>query len=266
MLTFNRIVKKLLKQSWKVLMKTDIFELIDPEKKDKYKSFIDKIIYRLKIEWVIISLKAWIYIIPSEDDLKLNKIDLIDKYYFKLLKKYIIYYVWNNYYISWKKSLEIWLKNFEVPENIYIVNRNINKKIKFWWYEIIFKTISWNINYKKTNIFSRLSEYSVNKNIEWLDFKISNLELALVESAIINNSEDWVSLDILNKSIKKYSKVFNKTIFYEIWKLKFIMSFNRLKEISKHIDKDLSLIFLDIIKKNWWLFIGEWLRNIWKTI
>jgi hypothetical protein len=39
------------------------------------------------------------------------------------------------------------------------------------------------------------------------------------------------------------------------------MSFNRLKEISKPIDKELSQLCLKIIKKNWWLFIGEWLRG-----
>jgi hypothetical protein len=39
------------------------------------------------------------------------------------------------------------------------------------------------------------------------------------------------------------------------------MSFNRLKELSKGIDEQLYMIFLDIIKKNWGLFIGEGLRG-----
>jgi hypothetical protein len=38
------------------------------------------------------------------------------------------------------------------------------------------------------------------------------------------------------------------------------MGFNRLKEISKTIDDQLYMIFLDVIKKNWGLFIWEWLR------
>jgi hypothetical protein len=40
------------------------------------------------------------------------------------------------------------------------------------------------------------------------------------------------------------------------------MAFNRLKELSKPIDNNLYLIFLDIIKKNGGLFIGEGLRKI----
>jgi hypothetical protein len=42
----------------------------------------------------------------------------------------------------------------------------------------------------------------------------------------------------------------DKDIFYKIGKYKFIMSFNRLKEIAKPIDRELYEVFLDIIKKN----------------
>jgi hypothetical protein len=39
------------------------------------------------------------------------------------------------------------------------------------------------------------------------------------------------------------------------------MSFNRLKELSRWIDEQLYMIFLDVIKRNWGLFIGEGLRG-----
>ena len=141
MLNFNKIVKILFKKSWNIVFKEDIFEIIDPEKKDKYKSKVDKTIYSLKAEWFILPIKSGVYIIPDEEDRKLNKVDLIDKYYLKLLKKYITYFVWSDYYISSKKALEIHLKNYSIPEKIYIVNRNLNKKIIVWNYEIIFKTV-----------------------------------------------------------------------------------------------------------------------------
>jgi hypothetical protein len=38
---------------------------------------------------VIIALKNGVYIIPDSEDASLNSVDLIDKYYLKLLKKYI---------------------------------------------------------------------------------------------------------------------------------------------------------------------------------
>lgn len=252
----------MLKKWWKVLFKEDIFEIIDPEKKFKYQNKVDKIIYRLKAESIIINLKAWVYIVPDLDDKNMNKVDLIDKYYLRLLKKYITFYVWSSYYISWNKALEIHNKDFSVSEKIFIINRSLNKKIKFMNYEIIFKTISSKKDNKKINLYSKFSRFIVKKNIDNIDIKISCLELSLVESALISDSNNPFDIALINKTIKKYKKVFDKNIFYSIWNYKYIMSFNRLKELSKNIDEDLYNVFLDIIKKNWWLFIGEWLRWI----
>ncbi len=261
MLDFNKIVQRLWTKWWKVIFKDDIFEMIDPEKKSIYIGKLNKHIYKLKSLWVIINLKSGVYIIPDEDDKKLNNIDLIDKYYLKLLKKYITFHVGASYYISGRKSLEFHMKNLEIPEKIFIVNRSLNKKIKIWNQEIIFKTISWNDNnWKKINLFSRFQNFTITKEINNLEFKLSILELSLVESALVNDLDLWIPIELLSKAIKKYSKVMNKDIFYEIGKYKFIMSFNRLKEIARPIDKDLYKLFLDIIKKNGCLFIGEWLR------
>ena len=112
MITFEKIVKKLLNKSWNVVLKSDIFDIIDPEHKKQNQSKLDKTIYNLKIKKIIVSIKSWVYVIPSEEDKNLNKIDLIEKYYLKLLKKYITSLCWTNYYISWNKALEIWDKNF----------------------------------------------------------------------------------------------------------------------------------------------------------
>ncbi len=261
-MNFDKIVNKMLKKWWKVLFKEDIFDIIDPEKKIKYQSKVDKIIYRLKALWIIINLKAWVYIVPDIDDKNINKVDLIDKYYLKLLKKYITFYVWSSYYISWNKSLEIHNKNFSVANKIFIINRDLNKKLKFLNYEIIFKTISCKKNNKTINLYSKFSKFVDKKTIYSIDFKVSCLELSLVESAIICDSDNPFNISLITNTIKKYNKVFDKDVFYFIWNYKYIMAFNRLKELSKNVDKDLYNIFLDIIKKNWWLFIWEGLRWI----
>jgi hypothetical protein len=70
-----------------------------------------------------------------------------------------------------------------------------------------------------------------------------------------------LDIQLLKKVLKKYAWDFNNSVFYEIAKYKYIMSFNRLKELSKWVDEQLYMIFLDIIKLNWGLFIGEWLRG-----
>lgn len=262
MISFDKIVNKMLKKWWKIFLNEDIFEILDPEKKPEYKTKLNKIIYRLKSENIIISIRNWVYLVPEKWDEKLKEIDLIEKYYFKLVKKYITLTAWSDYYISGKKSLEFHMRNYEIPEKIFVVTRNINKKIFIWNYQIIFKTISWNDKNKKINLFSRLKKMTTSLEIEWTNFKVSNLELALVENAIVNDTFEWIDLNLINKVIKKYSKYFEVENFYYVWELKFIMAFNRLKEISKNIDNKLYLVFLDIIKKNWGLFIGEGLRKI----
>ena len=65
----------------------------------------------------------------------------------------------------------------------------------------------------------------------------------------------------MTKILKKYKNSFNSEIFYKIWENKYIMSFNRLKELSKKVDEWLYMIFLDIVKINWGLFIWEGLRG-----
>jgi hypothetical protein len=78
----------------------------------------------------------------------------------------------------------------------------------------------------------------------------------------VSDSEQWIDISLLIKSIKKYGSVLNYDVFYEVGKYKYNMSFNRLKEISKTIDRELYKVFLDVIKKNGWCFVWEGLRGI----
>lgn len=262
MIDFNKIVNKLSKKWWKIIFKEDIFEIIDPEKKDEKSNYLDKTIYKLKAWNYIVSLKAWVYIIPDEEDTKLNEIDLLEKYYLKLLKKYITHFVWADYFISGNKALQLHLKDYSVPRKVHIINRSMDKKVKVWDYEIVFKTVYMTEKWKKINLYSRFSKYVDIKPIEDIDFKVASLELALLQSALVTDNEEGIDTTLLSKTIKKYSKYLKKDTFEELAKYKFVMSFNRLKEISRTIDKDLYDIFLDIIKRNGGLFIGEWLRKI----
>lgn len=262
MISFNKIVNKLCKKCGNIVFLTDIFEIIDPEQKAWNRTKLNKIVYRLKNEWYIIPLKNGVYIIPDAQDQQLNIIDLIDKYYLRLLKKYITKEVGSQYFISGKKALEIHMRDYSLPEKIYICNRTLNKKIKIWSYEIIFKTISWKEEQKKINLYSRFSQYHKLINIEWIDFKIAWLEHALLEWALIWESYNGVDVSLVQKCMKKFSRVFDEDIFREIGRYKYILAFNRLKELSKNTHMSRYYVFLDIIKRNGNLFIGEGVRAI----
>ena len=256
MISFNKIVNKLCKRCWNIVFLTDIFEIIDPEYKDKNRTTLNNTIYRLKSEWVIIALKNWVYIVPDSEDKTLNSVDLLDKYYLQLLKKYIKAEVGSHYYISGKKSLEFHMRDYAIGEKIFIINRNLNKKIKVWAYKIIFKTISGNEHGKKINLYAHLSHYTKEILIDTIAFKVSVLELALLEASLIWESYWGVEISLITKALKKYSSILNPDIFKDIAKYKYIMSFNRLKELSKSSLPDLYKLFLDIIKTNGNLFIG----------
>lgn len=255
MLNFHKLVNKLLKKSWKILFRNDIFEIIDPDFQEKNITKLNKIIYRLKWEGVIKVIRNGVYVVPNEEDKFLNEVDILDKYYFKLAKKYITENVWASYFIAWKKSLEFYLKDYSLPEKLLVINRSLNKKIKVWDYEIIFKTIKWNVKGKSSNIYNRLSNFVITEQYDDISFKIANLELSLLESAIISNWE-WIDISLVNKALKKYKKVIKFDTILELWNLRYISSINRLKDLSKGIDKVLFDEFKCVIKKTWGQFIS----------
>jgi hypothetical protein len=259
---FNKIVNKLWRKWWKIISREDIFEYIDPELKSENMGAVNKIVYRLKASGVIISLKAGLYVIPKKEDMALHEVDLLEKYYTPLLKKIITSQVGSHYYISWEKSLQVHMRNFSIPEKIFIVNRSVNKKIVLWEKEIIFKTLSGNDQGKKINLYSRFSRFVETKDFDGIALKFSSLELALFESALVSDSQQGCDVGLLVQAIKKYKQVLDVSVFEEIGKYKYIMACNRLKEISKPLDIRLYECFLRIIKQNGGCFVGEGMRGI----
>ena len=114
---------------------------------------------------------------------------------------------------------------------------------------------------KKSSVFSKFRDFTEIKEIEWIKFRVSNLELSLVEACLLSDINENLNIKLITKILKKYKNSFNSEIFYKIWENKYIMSFNRLKELSKKVDEWLYMIFLDIVKINWGLFIWEGLRG-----
>lgn len=263
MITFNKIVKKLWNKWWKVLFKWDIYDMIDPERKPEYKTQLDKLVYLLRAWGYIIPLKAWVYIVPSQEDRDLNEIDLLEKYFLQLLKKYIREHVGSSYYISGKKALLFHMKDFSIPPRISIVNDVVQKKILVWPYEIHFKVPSGkNSTQKKQKLYPILKKYVVKKDIFWVELKMANIELALIESALVSENSEGIDVQLLTRCIKKYADILDYRVFDEVWVWKYNMAFNRLKELSKSLAPELYETCLWVIKKNGWCFAWEGLRNL----
>ena len=262
MITFNNLVKKLWNKWWNILFKSDIYDILDPEKKAEYQNKLNKIIYRLKSEWHIISLKSWVYVVPHWEDVSLNSVDLLEKYFYKLVKKYIVSEVWSEYYIGWNKALWFHMKDYSLPESLSIINSKIQKKIKIWNFTLHYKMLHGRKNWKKVKLLPQFYPYIEEKEIFEIKFKIASLELSLIESCIIHDICDGLDTSLITKAIKKYAWVLEYSTLENIWTLKYNMAFNRLKELSRHTSPDLYTLCLKVIKQNGWCFVWEWLRNI----
>lgn len=255
MISFDKIVKKLYKNEWKIFDIYDIWKIIDPDFSPDDKKNINKIykiIYLLKSNWVIFPIKNSLFFINSPLSKKIDEQEIIDNNYWKILKK-IISQNTPFYFIGWDKSLEIITKDYSLPEEITIYTKELDKKIKISSnHTVIFKTIKSGKKTDNKNIFNKLAHYSQNVVIDEINLKTANKELALLESLTIKKI-DWINEYLVNKFIKKYGKSLDFSIIWDLVEYKYITSINRLRKIAQEwwMD-DIYENSLKVIKNNWW--------------
>lgn len=245
---FNIIVKKILKLKGKILdsvkLKKIIQDIMDGNYSDK-KAY--KIIYYLKQRWYIVSLKKDIFFVKEQNQqIDLNY--LIDKFYRTILYEHCKEYLWKDRYIGWIKALEFNMSNYSIPEEIDIINtEKQSKEVVLASKYINFKTYS----IKKGNLFKEYKKMTQKIKIGKNSFLISNIELAILESLYNPNaiSENYVK-ELIKKILRKHKKTLKYEIFEKIIKSwKHHSSINRLYNLSKIIDPEISTSLLQIVKK-----------------
>lgn len=255
MIDFDKIVNKLSKKEWQILTIFEIWSIFDPDFRrwsTKNINSIYKIIYRLKAINVIIPIKNSLYFISNWK--KIKDIEIIDIYYWKILKKIIGDIVWSEYFIWNIKALELLLSDYGVSPRIIIYNKEIDKIITLSKnHKIIFKKlISWKKS-ENANIFTKLKKYTKTININKINLRISDEELSILDSLLIRDNKNKIDSYLINKFLNKYAKFLSREKLWELVKLKYITSINRLKDISdQNNHKSLYIHCLDIIKTQWW--------------
>ena len=251
----NNFVKKLLKNKHKILdieklkkMYQDI-DIQDYSDKKLYKQ-----IYYAKNKWVLISLKKNLfYVKSSQEDEDID--DIINKFYWKLLKKYIKEQYWNNYFIWGIKSLEVLNNNFFILDKISIINPYKRadevllkgKKISNSIYKI-----KWYDNLKSFKIFKKQTEkIYVDSQI----FFVANYELALLESLYsISLEDEKYVIELLKKNIRKNYKKINLEVFeYFLKYWKYGSSIKKIYEIALWIRPDFATKIKNILKRWYWM-------------
>lgn len=245
---FNIVVKRLLKYKNKLIWIDKIKEIIKNILDTDYsesKSY--KLIYHLKNKGYILTLKKSIFLVKSPEK-KYDENQLLDMFYRSIVKKHCKDFVLWKRYIWWIKALELNLTNFDISEEILIVNETkqstetvmFDKQILFKTYEV-----------DKKSLFSFFNKFTkkiyIGKNV----FPIANIELAILESlynpSIINK---WYIDELVKKIIRKNKKHLNTQIREDILKKnKHHSSINRLYKLALSIDPTISDKLKNIIKK-----------------
>ena len=206
-----------------------------------------KIIHQLKNRWYLVNLKKSIFLVKDPDK-EYSEDQLLESFYREILKKHCKDFTEWKRYIWWLKALELNLTNYDIPEEILVVNekKQSNETIIFSK-QIILKTYE---SDKKNlfNIFNRFTKkIYIWKNV----FPIANIELAMLESlyntSIINKG--YVE-EIIKKILRKQKKSINFEVFEQVLRNnKHHSSINRLYKLSLWIDPEISEKLKNLIKK-----------------
>ncbi|HPK27749.1 MAG TPA: hypothetical protein PKX34_00905 [Candidatus Absconditabacterales bacterium] len=206
-----------------------------------------KMIYHLKNKGHLLNLKKGIFLVKNPEK-EYQEQQLLEMFYRCIVKKHCKGFANNKRYIGGIKALELNMTNFDVPEELLIINDNkqaletimFEKQISFKTYESNGKSL-FNFFKKHTkNVY-------IGKNV----FSIANIELAILESlynpSIVNKG---YTEELIKKVIRKNKKTLALNVFEEILKKnKHHSSINRLYKLSLSIEPEFSENLKNIIKK-----------------
>lgn len=247
---FNNLVKKVSKYRWTLISTDRIKKIMQNILGDEYwEKKIYKMIYFLKNRkwWYLISLKKDIFYVKEPQD-SITEEEIIEKHYWTVLKKHCKEYLNNSRYIWWIKALQLNMMDYSIPDEIDIINPlKQSKEVVLSKKYIKYKKYS----SKNISIFNKLKKFTDKVNIWKNSFYISKIELAMLESLY---NPDIVSERYIQEVIKKLLRRNKKQLDYDtIMKIirlgKHHTSINRLYNLAKAIDPEISSKLWDIIKK-----------------
>lgn len=247
-------VKSLLKKKDKILdveQLKKLYKQVDPEWFTDSKFY--KQVYYVKNKWVLISLKKDLFYVKSSQK-EITFDEIVEKYYRKILKNYLQEKFWNNYFISWVKSLEIWNNNFEIPDKLPIINPYKRSE------DVLFKdknilnirySIKWENFEKSFKIYKKQTEKTY---IDWNMFILANYELSLLDALYsLSSEQEKYVVELLKKNIRKnYKKICVENFEYFLKLGKYWSSVKKIYEITLWIRPDFAEQIKQILKKRYY--------------
>lgn len=251
MIDFNKIVNKLWKLKGTFIDIDDIADIVDPDfqKKELSKRTPTyKILYRLKGNNIIVPIKQWLYYVPDNIDTNIDGV--IEDNYWKIVKKILSRETGWEYFLSGNKALEILMKDYGTPKKLLISWKDATKNLQIS--ETYFLSIRPITSGKKTlgkNLYTSLKKYTNIIEVEWEKFRIACPELALLDALLLRDMENGIDQYLVEKFLKRSSKIFRREVLGKLVSLKYITAINRLRSITKDM-KNIPIyeMCIDIIK------------------
>lgn len=241
----NKVIETLTKRKNKLLYINDLKEILALELANDYsdKKWY-KIIYHLKNKGYLVSLKKDIFFITTPGQL-VKESEIVEQYYRSILHNHCNT-SFNKRYIGWIKALEIGISNYDIPDQILIINTSkqatdivvTNKSLHAKTY-----TSQWK------NLFKAFIQFSTKQKIGKLSFPLACKELAILECLFsYDDSCDRYSYELIKKIVKKHD--LDLSILEWILSIgKHHTSINRLVEILKISKPKLVEPVMKLIKK-----------------
>ncbi len=247
----HKIVKKLEKKMWKIITIEDIGDILDPGQKGVVRedARIHQTVYALKGQGTIISIRNGLYYVA--DGLCETGEQVVEKYYWDIVKYLLLKEAGKEWMIGGEKSLELAMMDYSLPESLIIYTKDINKKVVLSpKHEILFRTMATGEKHGRTNAFTILKKQSQNILLKKENFTTLGLEASLLDTLTIHDHEEGIGEALVLKFLKRYEGKLERGNFGILVAIRYIRAMNRLREIAKnHGYERLYEISLDVIKK-----------------
>lgn len=190
---------------------------------------------------------------PATKTISLSSNNYLDELYWTIVRKLISLHAPGWAIIGGEKSLELHLKNYEIPDILIIYTRNTASRIRLSnGREIHFRTLSSGAKSGKKNLYTTLLKYSIILS-DPEELQILSLEASLLDSLALHRHEEGIEEWVVLRFLRQHARELDRTILWDLTRLRYIRPMNRLRRITRDNGyAELYTITLDIIKNEWW--------------
>ncbi|GAB0174759.1 MAG: hypothetical protein HHAS10_06380 [Candidatus Altimarinota bacterium] len=241
--TYDIFVKKIEQNMGKTYLRSDLFRMWQNAggSKNRFAYGLGK----AKNQKKILLLGGGIFQGISQNE----KIQHIDDAYWEILSLVIREHSPSGAIIAHEKSMELHLKNYEIPETLVLYTRDSTKRVRVGPYTFHFRSLKSGLKSNAKNMFRIFEKYSNEIKIENHTFHTLGIELSLLDVTSLKLQKKGIAEDLILRFIKKYENSYNRDIFGEIIAHRYIRAMNRVRSIAKyHGFEKLYNISLDVIK------------------